>query len=30
MEGTESDQTNENIFMFIPNLIGEIYHFAAA
>ncbi|EGP89878.1 phosphatidylinositol synthase [Zymoseptoria tritici IPO323] len=22
MEGTESDQTNENIFMFIPNLIG--------
>ncbi|KJX98306.1 cdp-diacylglycerol-inositol 3-phosphatidyltransferase pis like protein [Zymoseptoria brevis] len=22
VEGTESDQTNENIFMFIPNLIG--------
>ena len=22
----ESDQTNENIFLFVPNLIGSSYH----
>jgi hypothetical protein len=30
VEETVDDQTNENIFMFIPNQIGELYDDSAA